>query len=396
MFLSFFIAGFEGTCGVNRHRQWIDQVVATQHDRYVFEDYQRLKEVGLLAARESVRWPLVDRGGRFDFSSIDPMIAASRRHGVEVIWDLFHYGYPPELDPFSEEFVQRFAGYCHAAARHLAAGRPGPLYVTPINEPSYLAWAAGDAGRFAPHRTDCGRDLKIALLRAAIAGIDAIRAAVPTARIINVDPLCNIVPPRDRPDLTAEAADFNFNAVFEGWDMLAGRLYPELGGSPAHLDIVGVNYYWTNEWEIGQEEQPLAFDDDRRVPISRLLQRVHERYGAEIVVTETAHVAARRPDWLRCMADEACQSLDVGVPLRGVCLYPILGMPEWHDPQVWVQMGLWDLQADATGRLVRHLHEPSWAALRSAQRRDWRRPTDDAAEPKTTRPPLPLRRDGQA
>jgi hypothetical protein len=31
-----------------------------------------------------------------------------------------------------------------------------------------------------------------------------------------------------------------------------------------------------------------------------------------------------------------------GVPLRGVCLYPILGMPEWHEPDVWTPMGLWD------------------------------------------------------
>ena len=32
-------------------------------------------------------------------------------------------------------------------------------------------------------------------------------------------------------------------------DMLAGRLMPELGGSRDWLDIVGINYYWTNQWE---------------------------------------------------------------------------------------------------------------------------------------------------
>jgi beta-glucosidase/6-phospho-beta-glucosidase/beta-galactosidase len=366
MFKSFFFAGFEGTCGLNRHHQWIDQIVATQHDRYVDADYGRLKKVGLLAARESVRWPLVDRNGHYDFSSIEPMLRASRRHGVEVIWDFFHYGFPAGLDPFSDAFARRFADYCHATAKYLNHGRGNPLYITPINEPSYLAWAAGEAARFSPHREGCGRDLKIALIRAALAGINAIRAAVPDARIVNVDPICNIVPPTDRPDLTAEVADFNFNAVFEAWDMLSGRLYPELGGSPAHLDIVGVNYYWTNEWEIGREEDPLALDDPRRVPISDLLRRVHDRYGAEILLTETAHVDDQRPEWLNCIAAEARRAREAGVPLKGVCLYPILGMPEWHDPRLWVRMGLWDLQ-EQDGQLVRQLHEPSLQALRLAQ-----------------------------
>ena len=32
-FQSFFLAGFEGSTGINRHGQWFDQVEATQHDR---------------------------------------------------------------------------------------------------------------------------------------------------------------------------------------------------------------------------------------------------------------------------------------------------------------------------------------------------------------------------
>jgi hypothetical protein len=34
--------------------------------------------------------------------------------------------------------------------------------------------------------------------------------------------------------------------------------------------------------------------------------------------------------------------LKEGMPLLGVCLYPILGMPEWHEPDIWTPMGLWD------------------------------------------------------
>jgi hypothetical protein len=388
MFRSFFFAGFEGTTGYNRDRQWIDQIAATQHDQQADADYRRLREAGLFAARECVRWPLVDQGCRYDFRSVEAFVNASVHHQIDVIWDLFHYGYPKDLDPFSDAFVERFAAYCAACAQFLDKRTPGPLYLTPVNEPSFLAWAAGDAGRFAPHRRDCARDLKIALIRAALAGIKAIRATVPRACIINVDPLCHVVPAVDRPDLVAEAADFNFNAVFEGWDMLCGRLYPELGGSREHLGVIGINYYWTNQWEMGREEYPISAGDPRRVPLSTLLCRVHERYGGEILITETSHVGAERPEWLRCIANEAQIAIDAGVPLRGVCLYPVLGMPEWHDPGVWVSMGLWDLERKSDGHLERVPYLPAFEALREAQHHT-RQPRAPAHRSRRQPEPLP-------
>lgn len=367
MFRSFFFAGFEGTTASNVHRQWIDQVTATEHDRHVDADYRRLRETGLLAARESIRWPCVDRRGQLDFSSVRPFVTASQRHGIDVIWDLFHYGYPEDLDPFGDEFIRRFAAYCRGAAEFIGAHHAGPCYFTPVNEPSFFAWAGGEVGRFAPHCVGRGPELKIALARAAIAGINAIRAVLPEARMVNVDPLCRVVAPADHFDPHAHAHDFNHRAVFESWDMICGRTLPELGGSRAHLDIVGVNYYWTNQWEIGREERPLAFDDRRRMPLAKLLRGVWKRYGGEFLVTETSHVDDMRPIWLQAVADECEKLLDEGVPLRGVCLYPILGMPEWHDQSVWTRMGLWDLVPRGDG-LARELYAPMLDALRNAQR----------------------------
>jgi beta-glucosidase/6-phospho-beta-glucosidase/beta-galactosidase len=367
MFRSFFFAGFEGTTTSNLHHQWIDQIAATQHDEEADGDFRRLREVGLHAARESIRWPLVDQRGKYDFSSARPFVEASQRHGIEVIWDLFHYGYPPDLDPFREDFVTRFASYCTAAARFISANLDGPYYFTPVNEPSFFAWAGGEVGRFAPHCHGRGPELKLALVRAAIAGINAIRSVLPEARIVNVDPVCRVVAPADHFDPHAHARDFNHRAVFEAWDMIAGRTHPELGGSRDHLDIVGVNYYWTNQWEIGREEQPLAFDDSRRMTLAGLLRRVWQRYGAEILVTETSHIDEMRPIWLNVVARDCKKLLDEGVPLRGVCLYPILGMPEWHDPTIWTRMGLWDLVPDGD-TLRREIYPPMLDALCEAQR----------------------------
>ncbi|MBZ6075339.1 glycoside hydrolase [Microvirga puerhi] len=377
MFRSFFLAGFEGSTGYNRHGLWFDQVVATGHDKTVDEDYRQLAELDIHAARETIRWPLVDlRNGHYDFSTVEPFVEAARRHRVEVIWDLFHYGYPQNLDPWSDEFTNIFADYCYAVGRYIAQRTDGICAFTPVNEPSFMAYAAGEKGLFAPHATGRGWDLKVALTRAAIEGINALRAACPRARIINVDPLCRVSYPPDRPDLEEDARDFNERLVFQSWDMLCGRLLPELGGSRRHLDVVGINYYWTNQWELGGTAQddgvipPLSDDDPRRWNLGDLVRSVWSRYGGDVMITETSHIGEHRSRWLQEVAVEAEVLLLEEVPLRGVCLYPILGMPEWHDRDVWTPMGLWDPVSHHEPHGERLIHEPMLEALQAARHID--------------------------
>jgi hypothetical protein len=367
VFKSFFLAGFECATGYNRHGEWIDQIAATQHDGQVFEDYALLREAGISAARESIRWPLVDHKGRYDFSSVRASLEAARENDLEIIWDLFHYGYPEDVDLFSDAFPRRFADYCHAAAEYVSRHTDGPCYFTPINEPSFFSWAAGHAGLFAPHRTGVGGELKVALIRAAIEGINAIWGACSGARIIQADPICRVVPPVGTTRVPAEAAHFNDSVVWESFDMLAGRLHPELGGSPRHLGVVGINYYWTNQWEVDRPEAPLEDDDPRRAPLRDLVRAAWKRYGNDVMITETGHRDEMRPVWLREVANECEALLEEGVPLRGVCLYPILGMPEWHCQDEWTRMGLWDVDNEAPG-LDRVPCQPMMAAFREAQR----------------------------
>jgi beta-glucosidase/6-phospho-beta-glucosidase/beta-galactosidase len=145
MFRSFFLAGFEGSTGYNRHGRWFDQVVATGHDQTVDQDYRNIAELGLHAARETVRWPLVDQGGgRYDFSSVDPFIDAANRHAIVIIWDLFHYGYPTHLNPWDHDFAKRFADYCFAIGRYIAKRSDGTCFFTTVNEPSFFAFAGGE------------------------------------------------------------------------------------------------------------------------------------------------------------------------------------------------------------------------------------------------------------
>jgi len=368
MFRSFFMAGFECATGHNTHSEWIDQIEATQHDLWIDEDYALLAEENLLSAREAIRWPLVDcGGGRYDFKTVEPVVDAALRRGIEPIWDLFHYGYPAGVDLFGPEFPRRFAAYCRAAAKFVQDHLPGPHYFTPINEGSYFSWAAGESALFAPHQRGRAQELKVALARASIVAVEAIKEVCPAARIVTVDPICHVVPPRGAsPATEAEVRRFNEQVVFEFMDMVAGMLHPELGGSRQHLDIVGLNYYWTNQWEMGREGIPLAADDERRVPLGDLVRRAWLRYGGDVLVSETGALGDARAPWLDELSSMSCSLLEQGVALRGVCLYPVLGMPEWHVREQWTRLGLWDLEPER-GVLRRLPHLPVLEALRRAQ-----------------------------
>jgi hypothetical protein len=368
MFKSYFMAGFECATGYNAKRCWIDQVVATQHDTLVELDYQLLASAGLRTAREAMRWPLIERRGRYDFSSVAPIVRAAERHGVELLWDLFHYGYPDDVDLFGDEFPERFAEYCRAAVLYASRYLPSPYYFTPVNEASYFSWAGAEVGRFGPHQIGRGGELKLALARAALRAISAIREVCPGARMLTIDPICHVVCRPDASDRELEAAHhFNHDVVFEYMDMMCGRRNPELGGHPEALDLVGINYYWTNQWQLGADTTPLAPDDPRRLPLGALVRRAYERYGHDVVITETSELEGARGGWVDELARTACELADHGVPLRGICLYPILGMPEWHERGVWTRMGLWDLR-ERDGMLERVPFAPMHEALARALR----------------------------
>lgn len=202
IFPTFFISGFECSTFLWKNIERRNLVAETQHDRCALQDYEKLRHLGIAVAREGIPWPLVDRHGIYDFSRIDPMIGAMRQHQILPIWDLCHYGYPDDLDPFSDAFTGRFAAYCRAAAAYVSARLPGSYFFTPINEITFFSFCGGEWAWVAPYtntREDRFR-LRLALCKAAIAGVKAIREVVPEARMVHVDPLVQVVAPRDRPD----------------------------------------------------------------------------------------------------------------------------------------------------------------------------------------------------
>src|SRR5215207_5604671 len=173
---------------------------------------------------------MVDRDGRYDFSLVDPLIEAMNAAKILPIWDLCHYGYPDDLEPFAPEFVDRFARYCRASAEYVTARVRGPHFFTPINEITFWGFCGGEWAWAAPFGKTRDERVKLrrVLCEAAIAGVNAIRSVVPDARMVHVEPLIQVVPPKDRPDLADEAENEMRDDACFAWDVLSGRRHSEL------------------------------------------------------------------------------------------------------------------------------------------------------------------------
>jgi polysaccharide biosynthesis protein PelF len=364
-FRSFLMGGFE--CSTHRLRSGrrLDVIGATRHDRFARQDYCRLLEVGMRTARDGIRWHLIERSpGAYDFSGLRPMLAAAREAGVQVIWDVLHYGWPDDIDIFSAAFVQRFAGFARAFAEVASEETDGPPWVVPVNEISFFAWAGGEIGIFNPFAKGRADELKRQLLRASIAAMDAMRQVNPHIRIVHTEPMINVVPHAQRPH-EAAAAEGHRQAQYAALDVISGRAEPELGGRADYLDVIGVNYYVHNQWIYpGGHGSMIEPSHPRYRPVWQMLQEVYERYRRPIFIAETGIEDDARPAWLRYMGYEVRRAIREGVPVHGLCLYPIVNHPGWDDDR-HCHNGLWDY-ADSEGR--REIYEPLARELRSEER----------------------------
>lgn len=346
---SFWIAGFECSCHRRRDGRRLDLIAGTGHDRFAAADYARALSLGMGTVRDGVRWHLIERSpGRYDFSSLLPQVRAARREGVQVIWDLCHYGWPEGLDVFQPAFVDRFADFARAVARLIADETDEPPFYTPVNEISFWSWAGGDMALFNPGTTGRGFELKTQLVRACLAAVDAVWSVDPRARILHADPAVHIVPNPDRPEESAEAEGYRL-AQFQAWDMIAGHLWPQLGGDERYLDVVGVNYYPYNQWVY--KGPSLERDDPRHIPFREILAGMWERYRRPLLIAETGAADDLRAPWLRYVGEETRAARRAGVPVHGICLYPILDYPGWDDDR-HCRTGLWGFPDAAGGREV--------------------------------------------
>ncbi len=361
LFKSFYQGSFACSTACRAEGKRIDMVVNSGHDTLLEKDYARLATEHLFTARDGVRWYLIEKTpGEYDWSTFLPMLQAARSQDIEIIWELAHFGWPDGLDIWQPQFIDRFAAFAHAAACLMRdEGFTAPFF-TPINQISFWSWAGADVAWFNPNVTGRGRELKQQLVSASIAAMRAIRQVLPAARFVLTDPLVNVAS-QQKSDEGRQAADRQHQAQFDAWDMLSGRLNPELGGDPSLLDIIGLTWYPDNQWFINGD--PLEAHQPEYRPLSSLLEEVWQRYQRPLLIAETGAEGEMRLPWLKDVIGQVGQAMDRGIEVEGISIFPAVDYPAWADDRR-SPGGLFGLP-DANGN--RTIYEPYALEIRSQQ-----------------------------
>jgi beta-glucosidase/6-phospho-beta-glucosidase/beta-galactosidase len=341
IFRSFLMGGYECADHINRSGERVNLLRETEHDIRAEEDYRDIAELDIKVVREGICWSAVETAPYvFDFTEVQNRIHAADKLGIQIIWDLCHFGYPDGLIPTHPQFCDRFVALCKAFASFHKTATKQQLFVVPFNEISFLAWHSGDVRGTVPFAVNSGFDIKYHLCKAAILGIDALKETDPNCRIVLVEPVIKIHAAHpDDAELVEELNSHQFQAM----DIIAGRMCPELGGKEENLDILGFNYYWNNQWEHNISTLPWPETEPKREKLSNLLQAVYLRYNRPIFLSETGHFGDGRTEWIEEVTQECVEALNRGVQLEGMCIYPITDRPDWDNLQSYSNCGIWDL-----------------------------------------------------
>ena len=327
-FDSFFQAGFE--CSSHRRTDGVrlDLIGATSHDRHALGDYRQCSELGFRTLRDGLRWHLIEKTpGRYDWSSWLPMLEAAEQTGMQVIWDLFHYGSPDHVDQGSPDFPKKFAEFAVAALEFRESVTKQPPLICPLNEINFVCWAV-ESGYFPQVGPKKRGWLKRQLVTAWIAATKAIREQWPRTVVVGAEPLIHVAP-HDRRRSTMREAEQNRSGMFEAYDWILGKAEPALGGDRSQIDVIGLNYYPPNQWYWKGPTVPRGHHEYR--PLADMLVEVAERYEKPLFLSETGAEGSGRPAWLHYVCDEVREAMRRGVQIEGICIYPVTAYPGWDN-----------------------------------------------------------------
>jgi hypothetical protein len=281
------------------------------------------------------------------------MLEAAEDAGVQVIWDLFHYGSPDHVDQSSPDFPKRFADFAVAALEQRESVTKRPPLVCPLNEISFICWAV-EVGYFPPVGPKEVGWMKRQLVRTAVAGCSAIRERWPQAAFVWADPLIHVAP-KDHSRKERDAAEQLRLGQFQAYDWLMGRDQSELGGREDFVTVVGVNFYPHNQWYLDGPTIPMGHHEYR--PLADMLVEVGERYGKPVFISETGAEGSGRPAWFHYVCDEVRAAQRRGTAIEGICLYPVTAYPGWDNSRHCDVGLLSPVESDGKRKVYRPLYE---------------------------------------
>lgn len=353
-------------CTVNRvGDRWFDQLRAGGHDRRI-DDLDLVADLGVRAVRYPVLWERTAPDATFecDFSWSDQRLSHLRRRDVTPIVGLVHHGSGPAhtslLDP---QFPHKLARYAAAVARRY----PWVELWTPVNEPLTTARFAGLYGHWYPHHCDDASFVRALYhqCRGVQLAMREIRRVNPRARLIQTEDLGMTLSTQ----LLHYQAQFENERRFLSYDLLCGRVrrghplfdYLRRSGLSADalaalcdeppVDVLGVNHYVTSvrflderTWHYPSERaggngrhayvdvEAVRVCEEDFVEPAELLRQLWARFHLPIAVTE-AHLGCTEDEqirWFKEIWDAARLVRELGVDVRAVTAWSLLGAFDWH------------------------------------------------------------------
>jgi beta-glucosidase len=344
------------------------------------EDLGLMKELGVGAYRFSIAWPRIMPDGRgpvnlAGLAYYDRLVDALLAAGITPYPTLYHWDLPQALQDRGGWTSRDTAG-CLAEYASVVAGRLGDRvtnWVT-LNEPRCAAWIGHLEGRHAPGLADIDVAVPVSfnLLLGHGLAAQAVRAAVPGARVglVNVHHTCE--PASDRPEDIEATARFDGHVNRWWLDPIHGRGFPadmqrvygvdlpeqpgDLATIATPLDFLGANYYsptviaddpggpvpYAREVPPDGVPRNMLGWEIRAAGLEQVLVRLAREYGArELYVTENGSAWADnltsdgqvhdggRLGYLEEHLAACGRAVQRGVPLAGYFAWSLLDNFEW-------------------------------------------------------------------
>lgn len=360
----------------------LDEYELTQHYERWQGDFELLRELGVSHARYGIPWHRINpHPNAWHWEFADQTLERLLELGIEPIVDLVHYGLPRWISGayLHPDFPKFMAEYAARAADRFK----GRIHLwTPLNEPRVTAWYCGKLGWWPPFRRGWRGFLQVMLsvCRGIVETTHSIRAADPENVIVQVD-ATDLYESSD-PSLADEVARRQ-EIVFLALDLVSGRVTRSHPLTPWLLkngltepdlesfrdravehDVIGINLYPLFSRKILSKSRRLRM----KMPyagaeiVDRLADLYHSRYRVPIIISETASLGSvkKRDAWLTDSVEAARRVRARGIPLAGYTWWPLFALVTWayrqgtKPPEYYLkQMGLWDLQANERGELLR-------------------------------------------
>jgi beta-glucosidase len=370
------------------HRS-LDEYELTQHYEFWAADLALAADSGATMIRWGIPWHRINPAPEvWAWSWLDQVIDRLVELRLEPIIDLMHYGTPTWLD---REFLH--ADYPRAVADY--AGRVAERYAdritsyTPLNEPLVNAVMCGHAGQWPPYAHGDHGFVKIAnaLARGIVLTQQAISDALGDRAVsVHVEAAARFTGAVDE---HADTVSHLRSRAFLIEDLVTGRVgssHPLLNWLQQHgvtdneldwhkrnvalPDVMGVNYYPALSTELfepgvvhsGWPLDPRPTINEWTDGLTDALQSFADRYERPVFLTETCYTGtvAERISWLDASVARVEELRAGGLDCVGYTWWSLFDMVEWtyrsgSGPveEYFLTMGLWELQADKIGALLR-------------------------------------------